>query len=57
VQAAHLPVAGLGPIAADVKVGDMIIDGNLGAAFLETWTATVDLDHGRVWFAPPPAGP
>jgi hypothetical protein len=31
---------------------DLIMDGNLGSQFLKNWIVTLDLPHGRAWFAP-----
>jgi len=34
------------------RARDIIMDGNLGSHFLRNWIVTLDLQHGRAWFAP-----
>jgi Aspartyl protease len=33
-------------------VDDLVMDGNIGLRFLRAWNITLDLKHGRAWFAP-----
>ena len=33
-------------------VNDLVMDGNIGMPFLKAWNITLDLKHGRAWFAP-----
>lgn len=33
-------------------VEGLIMDGNIGIRFLRAWNITLDLSHGRAWFAP-----
>jgi hypothetical protein len=33
-------------------VAGLIMDGNIGIRFLRAWNITLDLKHGRAWFAP-----
>jgi hypothetical protein len=35
-----------------IRTRDLIMDGNIGAQFLNHWTLTIDLRHGRAWMAP-----
>jgi len=44
-----LTVRGLGPTTLDVAGKDVIYDGLLNAAFLESIVLTVDLPSGRAW--------
>jgi hypothetical protein len=37
------------------RTTSLIMDGNIGAGFLNHWTMTMDLEHGRLWLAPLPA--
>ncbi len=46
---AELFVPGLGPVVTEVAVADLIIDGNLGAAFAARHLLTLDLERGRLW--------
>lgn len=39
-----------GPIITE----NLIMDGNIGTAFLDHWIMTMDLEHGRLWLAPAP---
>jgi len=47
-----LNVRGLGPTPLEVAVKDLIYDGLLNAAFLESVVLTVDLPSERAWAAP-----
>jgi hypothetical protein len=46
----------LGPgivLKGDAKtVEGLVMDGNIGIKFLRAWNITLDLKHGRAWFAP-----
>jgi hypothetical protein len=33
-------------------VDGLVMDGNIGVQFLRAWNITLDLKHGRAWFAP-----
>jgi hypothetical protein len=33
-------------------VDGLVMDGNIGVRFLKAWNITLDLKHGRAWFAP-----
>ncbi|MGC1967708.1 MAG: aspartyl protease family protein [Candidatus Acidiferrales bacterium] len=33
-------------------IDDLVMDGNIGIPFLRAWNITLDLKHGRAWFAP-----
>ena len=46
-----LNVRGLGPTPLEIAVKDLIYDGLLNAAFLESVVLTVDLPSGRAWAA------
>jgi hypothetical protein len=34
------------------RTRDLIMDGNVGAQFLNNWILTLDLEHGRAWLSP-----
>jgi hypothetical protein len=34
------------------RTRDLIMDGNIGAQFLNNWILTLDLEHGRAWLSP-----
>jgi hypothetical protein len=36
------------------RTRDLIMDGNIGAQFLNNWILTLDLEHGRAWLSPLP---
>ena len=36
------------------RTTNLIMDGNIGAGFLNHWIMTMDLEHGRLWLAPAP---
>jgi hypothetical protein len=38
-------------IDSPVMLADMIMDGNLGQPFMSQYVITLDLAHGRMWFA------
>lgn len=39
-------------VSGSTRTGNLIMDGNIGAEFLNHWILTLDLDKGRVWLAP-----
>jgi hypothetical protein len=41
-------------VEGTTRTRDLIMDGNIGAQFLNNWILTVDLEHGRAWLSPPP---
>jgi Aspartyl protease len=36
-------------VEATIRTRDLIMDGNIGEQFLDKWTLTLDLEHGRAW--------
>ncbi|MGY2732742.1 hypothetical protein [Sphingomonas sp. UYP23] len=48
------PAQGL-QFSGPVRVGDLILDGNLGRDVLRHWDVTLDLAHGRGWVRPLPS--
>jgi hypothetical protein len=41
-------------VEGSIRTRDLIMDGNIGAQFLNNWIVTLDLEHGRAWLAPLP---
>ena len=39
-------------VSGSTRTGNLIMDGNIGAEFLNRWILTLDLDKGRAWLAP-----
>jgi len=39
------------PVDGTIRTRDLIMDGNIGAQFLNKWILTLDLEHGRAWLA------
>lgn len=39
-------------VKGKTRTRDLIMDGNIGAQFLNDWALTLDLEHGRAWLAP-----
>jgi hypothetical protein len=39
-------------VAGRARIGDYIMDGNIGEDFLDQWDLTLDLSNGRGWLAP-----
>jgi hypothetical protein len=39
-------------VVGNTRTRDLIMDGNIGAQFLNNWNLTLDLAHGRAWLAP-----
>jgi hypothetical protein len=40
-----------------IRTRDLIMDGNIGAQFLNRWIVTLDLEHARVWLSALPNEP
>ena len=51
-QAGHFELANGIAIEGTIRTRDLIMDGNIGAQFLNKWTLTLDLDGGRAWLVP-----
>ena len=52
-QSMHTTIAGTVPVEGRARVMDhMIMDGNIGIAWLAKWIVTLDLAQGRAWIAP-----
>jgi hypothetical protein len=41
-------------VEGTTRTRDLIMDGNIGAQFLNNWILTLDLRHGLAWLAPTP---
>jgi hypothetical protein len=41
-------------VEGTIRTRDLIMDGNISAQFLNKWTLTLDLEHGRAWLGPLP---
>jgi len=39
-------------VSGSTRTANLIMDGNIGAEFLNHWILTLDLDKGRAWLAP-----
>jgi hypothetical protein len=39
-------------VSGPTRTGNLIMDGNIGAEFLNHWILTLDLHKGRAWLAP-----
>jgi hypothetical protein len=39
-------------VSGPARTANLIMDGNIGAEFLNHWIMTMDLEHGRLWLAP-----
>jgi hypothetical protein len=39
-------------VEGKIRTRDLIMDGNIGAQFLNQWALTLDLRHNRAWLAP-----
>jgi hypothetical protein len=52
LQMGEIELPGYGKASIQAMVGDLILDGNLGAAFLAERVLTVDLASGHTWIAP-----
>jgi hypothetical protein len=55
-QAGHFELANGIAVEGTIRTRDLIMDGNLGAQFLNKWTLTLDLERGRAWLGPLPPG-
>ena len=51
-QAGHFKLANGITVAATIRTRDLVMDGNIGAQFLNQWALTLDLEHERAWLAP-----
>jgi hypothetical protein len=51
-QAGHFELANGITVAATICTRDLVMDGNIGAQFLNQWALTLDLEHERAWLAP-----
>jgi len=51
-QPASFALVGGIPVNGAARVGDLIMDGNIGNRFLRDYNLTLDLARGRVWMAP-----
>ena len=43
-------------VQGGIRTRDLIMDGNIGAQFLNHWILTLDLEHERAWLSPLPEG-
>ena len=48
----HFTLAGGVSVDAPARSRDLIMDGNIGTAFLKNWNLTLDLARARAWLAP-----
>jgi hypothetical protein len=53
-QPGHFELANGIAVDGTVRTRDLIMDGNISAQFLNKWTLTLDLEHGRAWLGPLP---
>ena len=53
-EAARFTLANGISVEGMTRTRDLIMDGNIGAQFLNKWTLTLDLEHGRAWLSPLP---
>jgi hypothetical protein len=51
---AHFSLANGVPVEGMTRTRDLIMDGNIGAQFLNNWVMTVDLQEGRAWLSRAP---
>ena len=51
-QPLHMTLAGGVAVQGACRVGDFIMDGDIGASFLKDWDLTLDLGAGRAWLEP-----
>ncbi len=56
-QQASFQLVGGVPVHGPARVGDLILDGDIGADILNGWDVTFDLTSGRVWFHPATSRP
>ncbi|HLX83033.1 MAG TPA: aspartyl protease family protein [Terriglobales bacterium] len=50
-EPAHFSLANGVPVEGTARTRDLIMDGNIGAQFLNNWVMTLDLQEGRAWMA------
>ena len=50
-QPSHFELANGITVEGTTRTRDLIMDGNIGAQFLNDWVLTLDLEHGRAWLA------
>lgn len=48
----HFNIAPEIPVGSPIKIESLIMDGNLGASFLQKWIVSLDLSEGRAWLSP-----
>jgi hypothetical protein len=48
-QPSHFDLANGITVSGTTRTRDLIMDGNIGAQFLNNWVLTLDLEHGRAW--------
>jgi hypothetical protein len=53
-QLGHLELANGIAVEGTIRTRDLIMDGNIAAQFLNRWTLTLELEHGRAWLSPLP---
>lgn len=53
----RLRLAGGITVEGNARSRDLIMDGNIGAQFLNNWILTMDLLHGRAWLSTLPTAP
>jgi hypothetical protein len=41
-------------VEGTIRARDLIMDGNVGAQFLNNWILILELEHGRAWLCPLP---
>jgi hypothetical protein len=53
-QSGHFELANGIAVEGTIRTRDLIMDGDISAQFLNKWTLTLDLEHGRAWLGPLP---
>jgi hypothetical protein len=53
-QQGHLELANGIAVEGTIRTRDLIMDGNIAAQFLNQWSLTLELEHGRAWLSPLP---
>ena len=53
-ELAHFELVNGIAVEGTTRTRDLIMDGNIGAQFLNNWILTLDLEHGRAWLSPLP---
>lgn len=51
-QPGHFELANGIAVEGTIRTRDLIMDGNIGAQFLNKWILTLELEHGRAWLSP-----